>query len=48
MKYDLMANKRHDIAFYQTAYLGNPRAAVEEWDSIQAVPVVSENCNTIY
>ena len=28
---DLEANKRNAISFYQTAYLGNPRKAVEEY-----------------
>ena len=29
--FDLEANKRNAISFYQTAYLGNPRKAVEEY-----------------
>jgi hypothetical protein len=31
MKHDLIANKNNAIAFYQTAYLGNPRAAVDQY-----------------
>jgi len=45
MKHDLMANRHHAIAFYQTAYLGNPRAAVEEYvgaEYIQHNPLVKD------
>lgn len=31
MKQDIEANKKHAIAFYRTAYLGNPRKAVEQY-----------------
>ena len=31
MSHDLEANKRSAIAFYRTAYLGDPAAAVEEY-----------------
>ncbi len=31
MTYDLEANKRNAIVFYRTAYLGDPRAAVEQY-----------------
>jgi len=43
MKADLEANKRNAISFYQTAYLGNPRKAVEEYvgeEYIQHIPLV--------
>ena len=31
MKIDLEANKQNAISFYQTAYLGKPRTAVEKF-----------------
>ena len=43
MKIDLEANKQNAISFYQTAYLGNPRTAVEEFvgkEYIQHNPLV--------
>lgn len=44
MKLDVEANKKHAIAFYRTAYLGNPRKAVEQYvgeDYIQHNPNVA-------
>lgn len=44
MKLDVEANKKHAIAFYRTAYLGNPRKAVEQYvgeDYIQHNPAVA-------
>ncbi len=43
MNHDLQANKRHAIAFYETAYRGNPREAVEKYvgdEYIQHNPLV--------
>ncbi|WP_110641952.1 nuclear transport factor 2 family protein [Salinicola sp. CPA57] len=43
MQHDLEANKRNAIAFYRTAYLGDPALAVETYvgaDYIQHNPVV--------
>ena len=31
MKHDLEANKQNAIAFYRTAYLGDPAKAVEKY-----------------
>lgn len=45
MKYDLESNKRNAIAFYRTAYLGDPSNAVEEYvgeDYIQHNPLVAD------
>lgn len=43
MKHDLQANKRNAMAFYETAYKGKPREAVERYvgaDYIQHNPLV--------
>ena len=43
MKYDLEKNKKNAIAFYKTAYDGNPRKAVERYvgaEYIQHNPLV--------
>ena len=43
MKHDLAKNKKNAIAFYQTAYDGNPRKAVEQYvgaEYIQHNPLV--------
>lgn len=45
MKHDLQANKRNAIAFYQTAYLGDPTTAVEKYvgqQYIQHNPLVAD------
>ncbi|MBZ0114881.1 MAG: nuclear transport factor 2 family protein [Thermoanaerobaculia bacterium] len=45
MGHDLEANKRSAIAFYRTAYLGDPAAAVEKYvgaDYIQHNPAVED------
>ncbi|WP_158966282.1 nuclear transport factor 2 family protein [Paraglaciecola sp. L3A3] len=45
MKFDLQLNKQNAIAFYKTAYLGEPSKAVEMYvgpDYIQHNPVVAD------
>ena len=45
MSQDLAANKRNAIAFYRTAYLGDPGTAVEEYvgtEYIQHNPEVAD------
>ena len=45
MKHDIEANKRNAIAFYRTAYLGNPAAAIEAYvgeEYIQHNPLVGD------
>ncbi len=45
MNYDLEANKQNAIAFYRTAYLGDPAKAVELYvgdEYIQHSPVVAD------
>ena len=45
MKHDLELNKRNAIAFYQTAYLGEPAEAVEKYvgaEYIQHNPLVAD------
>ena len=45
MKHDLALNKQNAIAFYKTAYLGDPANAVEQYvgaDYIQHNPVVAD------
>ena len=45
MSHDLEANKQNAIAFYRTAYLGDPAGAVEEYvgdEYIQHNPVVAD------
>ena len=45
MKHDLEANKNNAIAFYRTAYLGNPSEAVEKYvgaEYIQHNPLVAD------
>ena len=45
MKHDLELNKQNAIAFYKTAYLGDPANAVEQYvgaDYIQHNPVVAD------
>jgi len=45
MSSDLEANKRNAVAFYRTAYLGNPREAVEKYvgaEYIQHNPEVAD------
>ena len=45
MKQNLEANKQNAIAFYKTAYLGEPAKAVEQYvgaDYIQHNPVVAD------
>jgi predicted SnoaL-like aldol condensation-catalyzing enzyme len=45
MKHNLEANKQNAIAFYRTAYLGNPSKAVEEYvgaEYIQHNPAVAD------
>ena len=45
MKQDLEKNKKNAIAFYQTAYDGNPRKAVEQYvgnEYIQHNPLVGD------
>lgn len=45
MKHDLEANKQNAIAFYRTAYLGDPSAAVEKYvgaEYIQHNPLVAD------
>lgn len=45
MSINLQANKKNAIAFYQTAYLGNPREAVEKYvgdQYIQHNPLVDD------
>ncbi|MEM7531498.1 MAG: nuclear transport factor 2 family protein [Chloroflexota bacterium] len=45
MTIDLQANKQNAVAFYKTAYLGNPTAAVEKYVGdvyIQHNPVVGD------
>ena len=45
MSHDLEANKRNAIAFYRTAYMGNPRSAVEQFvgnEYIQHNPLVGD------
>jgi predicted SnoaL-like aldol condensation-catalyzing enzyme len=45
MKQDISANKQNAIAFYRTAYEGNPRKAVEQYvgdDYIQHNPLVGD------
>ena len=45
MKHNLEANKQNAIAFYRTAYLGNPTEAVEQYvgaEYIQHNPLVGD------
>lgn len=45
MMFDLEANKRNAVAFYKTAYLGNPREAAELYggnEYIQHNPMVGD------
>ena len=45
MKHDLALNKQNAIAFYKTAYLGDPAKAVEQYvgaEYIQHNPVVAD------
>jgi predicted SnoaL-like aldol condensation-catalyzing enzyme len=45
MKHDLESNKKNAIAFYHTAYLGDPSKAVEEYvgaEYIQHNPLVGD------
>lgn len=45
MKHDLEANKRNAIAFYRTAYLGEPAIAVEKYvgaEYIQHNPLLAD------
>jgi predicted SnoaL-like aldol condensation-catalyzing enzyme len=45
MSHDLQANKQNAIAFYQTAYLGDPSRAVKEYvgaEYIQHNPLVAD------
>lgn len=45
MKHDLEANKQNAIAFYRTAYLGEPIKAVEKYvgsEYVQHNPVVGD------
>jgi predicted SnoaL-like aldol condensation-catalyzing enzyme len=45
MEHDLESNKQYAIAFYQTAYLGNPFEAVEKYvgtEYIQHNPLVAD------
>ena len=45
MKHDLESNKQNAIAFYRTAYLGDPSKAVEEYvgtEYIQHNPLVAD------
>jgi predicted SnoaL-like aldol condensation-catalyzing enzyme len=45
MDHDLEANKQHAIAFYRTAYLGDPSRAVEDYvgaEYIQHNPIVAD------
>ena len=45
MKHDLESNKHNAIAFYRTAYLGDPSKAVEEYvgtEYIQHNPLVAD------
>lgn len=45
MAIDLLANKKNAISFYRTAYLGNPKEAVEKYVSdeyIQHNPLVGD------
>lgn len=44
-------NKKNAIAFYKTAFGGNPRKAVEDYvgeNSIQQIPRNSANRNKMY
>ena len=45
MTVDLAANKKNAISFYKTAYLGNPKEAVDNYigdDYIQHNPLVGD------
>ena len=48
---DLQENKRNAIAFYETAYRGNPRKAVEDYvgdEYIQHNPLVGNGPRGFY
>jgi len=48
---DIEENKLNAIAFYRTAYEGNPAEAIEKYVGekyIQQIPQKSDNTNTMY